>query len=123
MEIARKLAREMDEHRTMSVSRVYVPNEYMVWLSPPDRDRYQGVEDEVIDELCAYLLEHARREELVMASRPSSASTPTRSCGSGSSESRRGWCGRRPARDERAAAGARRGPARREPARPSTAKR
>jgi hypothetical protein len=71
MEIARKLTREMDEHRTMSVSRVYVPNEYMVWLSPPDRDRYQEVEDEVIDELCAYLLEHARREELVMASRPS----------------------------------------------------
>ena len=36
MEIARKLAREMDEHRTTSVSRVYVPNEYAVWLSPED---------------------------------------------------------------------------------------
>lgn len=70
MEIARKLTREMDEHRTMSVSRVYVPNEYMVWLSPPDRDRYQEVEDEVIDELCAYLLEHARREQLILASQP-----------------------------------------------------
>lgn len=70
MEIARKLAREMDEHRTTSVSRVYVPNEYVVWLSPADRARYEEVEGEVIDELCAYLLEHARREELVMASRP-----------------------------------------------------
>ena len=27
MELARKLAREMDEHRTVSVSRVYAPNE------------------------------------------------------------------------------------------------
>jgi hypothetical protein len=70
MEIARKLAREMDEHRTTSVSRVYVPNEYVVWLSPEDRERYEEVEAELVDELCAYLLEHARREELVMASRP-----------------------------------------------------
>ena len=70
MELARKLAREMDEHRTMSVSRVYAPNEYSVWLSPEDRARYEGVEHEVIDELCAYLLEHARREELILASSP-----------------------------------------------------
>src|SRR5580658_9263775 len=58
MEIARKLVREMDAHRTSSVSRVYVPNEYLVWLSPEDRGRYRDVEEEVIDELCAYLLEH-----------------------------------------------------------------
>jgi Protein of unknown function (DUF3662)/FHA domain len=70
MELARKLAREMDEHRTVSVSRVYVPNEYSVWLSPQDRARYEGVEHEVLDELCAYLLEHARREDLILASHP-----------------------------------------------------
>jgi hypothetical protein len=70
MELARKLAREMDAHRTVSVSRVYVPNEYSVWLSPEDRARYEGVEEEVIGELCAYLLEHARREELILASPP-----------------------------------------------------
>ncbi len=68
MELARKLAREMDEHRTVSVSRVYAPNEYSVWLSPQDRARYEGVEQEVLDELCAYLLEHARREELILVS-------------------------------------------------------
>src|SRR5450631_687869 len=70
MELARKLVREMDEHRTVSVSRVYVPNEYSIWLSPEDRERYQGVEDEVIGELSGYLLEHARREDLIMASQP-----------------------------------------------------
>jgi Protein of unknown function (DUF3662)/FHA domain len=67
MELARKLAREMDAHRTVSVSRVYAPSEYVVWLSPEDRERYEGVEGEVIDELCAYLLEHARREELILS--------------------------------------------------------
>jgi hypothetical protein len=70
LELARKLAREMDEHRTASVSNVYAPNEYSVWLSPQDRARYEGVEHEVIDELCAYLLEHARREQLILASPP-----------------------------------------------------
>jgi Protein of unknown function (DUF3662)/FHA domain len=71
MELARKLAREMDENTTVSVSRVYAPNEYSIWLSAKDRARYEGVEDEVIDELCAYLLEHARGEDLALASRPS----------------------------------------------------
>jgi hypothetical protein len=70
VEIARKLAREMDEHKTVSVSRTYVPNEYAVWLSAEDRERFEGVEEEVIDELAAYLLEHARRERLALISRP-----------------------------------------------------
>jgi hypothetical protein len=70
MELARKLAREMDEHRTASVSRVYAPNEYAVWLSPEDRARYEGVEDDLIEELCAYLLEHARGEQLTLVSHP-----------------------------------------------------
>jgi hypothetical protein len=70
VELARKLAKEMDEHRTVSVSRTYVPNEYVVWLSPEDRQRYEGVEREVIEELGAYLLEHARRERVAMLSRP-----------------------------------------------------
>jgi hypothetical protein len=70
VELARKLAKEMEEHKTVSLSRTYVPNEYVVWLSPEDRERYEGVEHEVIDELGAYLLEHARREKLAMISRP-----------------------------------------------------
>lgn len=70
MELAHKLAREMDENTTVSVSRVYAPNEYSVWLSPRDRARYEGVEDEVIEELCAYLLEHARGEDFALASGP-----------------------------------------------------
>jgi FhaA, N-terminal domain/FHA domain len=70
VEIARKLAREMDEHKTVSLSRTYVPNEYVVWLGPEDRARFEGVDQEVADELAAYLLEHARRERLALVSRP-----------------------------------------------------
>src|SRR3954464_11923412 len=70
VELARKLAKEMEEHKTVSVSRTYVPNEYVIWLSSEDRARYEGVERDVIDELGAYLLEHARREKLAMVSPP-----------------------------------------------------
>ena len=70
VELARKLAREMDEHKTASVSRIYVPNEYVVYLSAEDRERLEGVEDLLIEELGAYLLEHARRERLALVSRP-----------------------------------------------------
>ena len=69
-ELARGLAKEMDQHRTVSVSRTYVPNEYVVWLSPEDRARFTEVEHEIADELGAYLLEHARREKLALVSRP-----------------------------------------------------
>ena len=70
MELARRLAREMDAHRTQSVSRVYAPNEFAVWLSAQDRALYEGVEHDLIEELCAYLLEHARRENLMLTAPP-----------------------------------------------------
>jgi Protein of unknown function (DUF3662)/FHA domain len=70
VEIARKLAREMEEHKSFSVSRTYVPNEYRVYLSPRDRDRFADYEDALTSELVGYLLEHARREQLVLMSRP-----------------------------------------------------
>ena len=44
VEIARKLAREMEEHKSFSVSRTYAPNEYRVFLSPRDRERFAGRE-------------------------------------------------------------------------------
>jgi len=70
VELARRLAKEMDEHRTVSLARTYAPNEYVVHLSPQDRERYAAIEREVADELSAYLLEHARAERLALVSRP-----------------------------------------------------
>jgi hypothetical protein len=70
VEIARKLAREMDEHRVQSLSRTYAPNEYTVWLSPDDREQFSGYEDELRKELSGYLLEHARRERVALLTAP-----------------------------------------------------
>lgn len=70
VEIARKLAKEMDAHRSASVSRVYVPNQYTVWLSVEDRQRLEGYERSLEQELSSYLLEHARRHDYALLTRP-----------------------------------------------------
>jgi hypothetical protein len=70
VELARKLVKEMDDHRTVSVSRVYVPNEYTVYLSTPDRAQFADYEASLANELRDYLAEHARREGYVLLGRP-----------------------------------------------------
>jgi Protein of unknown function (DUF3662)/Inner membrane component of T3SS, cytoplasmic domain len=66
VELARKLVKEMDDHRTVSVSRVYVPNEYTIYLAPPDREQFSDFEESLGEELAEYLAEHARRESYVL---------------------------------------------------------
>jgi hypothetical protein len=70
VEIARKLAKELDDNRVQSLSRTYAPNEYVVWLSTEDRQQFEGYEDDLRTELSGYLLEHARRERVSLATRP-----------------------------------------------------
>ncbi len=70
VELARKLVKEMDDHRTVSVSRVYVPNEYTIYVSPQDREQFADFEDSLREELQDYLVEHARRESYVLLTPP-----------------------------------------------------
>ena len=70
VELARKLAKEMDEHRSVSVSRVYVPNEYTVYLSSADRQQFISYEGSLVGELQEYLTEHARREGYALLTPP-----------------------------------------------------
>jgi hypothetical protein len=70
IELARKLVKEMDDHRSVSVSRVYVPNEYTVYLSPEDRKQFAGYEGSLLGELQEYLAEHARRERYALLTEP-----------------------------------------------------
>jgi hypothetical protein len=70
VELARKLVKEMDDHRNVSVSRVYVPNEYTIYLSPGDRTQFENYEEQLKGELSDYLAEHARRENYVLLTPP-----------------------------------------------------
>lgn len=70
IELARKLAREMDAHRTASVSRTYAPNEYTVFLSPQDAEQFAHYDEGLKRELSLHLLEHARKRGYSLISRP-----------------------------------------------------
>lgn len=69
-EIGRRLAREMDDHRSGPSSRPTAPADYVVWLSAEDYDGFRGREAEVTGELAGFLLEHARAERLTLPSSP-----------------------------------------------------
>jgi hypothetical protein len=62
VELARKLVKEMEDHKVISVSRIYAPNEYTIFLSPEDGKQFEAYEDHLKGDLGAYLTEHARRE-------------------------------------------------------------
>ena len=70
VEIARKLSKEMDAHKTASVQRVYVPNEYTVWLSPEDYERFKDYESSLAQVLSGHLLEHSRHHDYDLLTRP-----------------------------------------------------
>ena len=70
VELARKLAKEMDENRSTSVTRIYVPNEYTIYLSSDDRKQFEGYENSLVSELEEYLAEHATRENYALLTPP-----------------------------------------------------
>ena len=70
VELARKLTKEMDDHRMASVSRTYAPNEFTLFLSSGDRTQFADYEDSLVLELQDFLAEHARREGYVLLSPP-----------------------------------------------------
>ena len=70
VELARKLAKELEEGKVVSVTQTYAPNEYTIFLSPRDRTRFAEFEASLRNELASYLAEHARRAGYVMPTRP-----------------------------------------------------
>jgi hypothetical protein len=52
----------MDDNRTISVSQVYVPNIYSIYLSPADRAQFETFEASLRSELAGYLTQHAKRQ-------------------------------------------------------------
>jgi hypothetical protein len=60
----------MESYKTVSISRTYVPNEYIVFLSREDRRQFEGYEPALLEELSSHLLQHAAREGLALLTRP-----------------------------------------------------
>jgi len=70
VELAHKLAKEMSDHKTVSVSRIYVPNEYDVYLSPADYEQLSSFEGPLVEDLASYLVAYANRESWTLVATP-----------------------------------------------------
>jgi hypothetical protein len=51
VELAKRLLREMDDHKTVSVRGVWAPNHFVFSLSTTDAERFEGAEHALQDEL------------------------------------------------------------------------
>jgi hypothetical protein len=60
VEIGRRVLREMDENRTISVNRVYAPNEFLVFMSPDDYERFSKMEDALRREFSDLVIQSAK---------------------------------------------------------------
>src|SRR5437773_12558060 len=70
VELARKLVKEMEDHRVVSVSRVYAPNEYSIYLSTSDREQFASYEDSLRSELQDSVAENRPRQRDELAAAP-----------------------------------------------------
>src|SRR5688572_2135196 len=63
VELGRRLTREMDADRSVDVNgRTIVPNQFTVWLSDGDIERFASMAERLQSELCEAAREHARDE-------------------------------------------------------------
>jgi hypothetical protein len=62
VEIGRRLAREMDDRRTVGIHGLIAPNSFLVQLSEPDRERFEAFESTLLRELADAARAHARDE-------------------------------------------------------------
>jgi FhaA, N-terminal domain/FHA domain len=60
VEIAKGLTKQMDEHRMVSVSRTYAPNDFTIHLSKDDAESISAYQSALRDELIQYASTHAQ---------------------------------------------------------------
>ena len=93
VELAHKLAKEMEENQMVSVSRMYVPNQYRVFLSPSDREQFASYEARAAARSCPTTCSSTRARSGSRSSTPAAGGVPDRRAprASASSASRRSW--------------------------------
>lgn len=70
VEIAKRLAREMESDRTVGISQVYVPNQYEVFLGADDYQRLTPYGQAIRDELALFVTTEAKRKGYTIVGKP-----------------------------------------------------
>ena len=70
IEIAKRILREMEAAKTVGVKEVWVPNRYILTVSPADRERFASMEGALIRELENVVSEGAKERGHGLVARP-----------------------------------------------------
>ncbi len=70
VELAKRLIKEMDNHRTISIGKVYAPNEYRIALSMQDIKTVKPFESALLSDLAEYLVSHAEQQKYTLTKKP-----------------------------------------------------
>lgn len=67
VEIAKRMAKEMDRNRKVGTAETYAPNKYSIEVSPSDYETLGGLAQSLSAEFRGYLLAHAKRKGYTLA--------------------------------------------------------
>jgi len=70
IELAKRILREMEANKTVSVREVWVPNRFVLAVSGEDRERFSGAEGALVSELETVVTEGARENGWGLVARP-----------------------------------------------------
>ncbi|HWE62848.1 MAG TPA: DUF3662 and FHA domain-containing protein [Chloroflexota bacterium] len=71
IEVAKRLAREMEAERTVAINRVLVPNSFVVSLSAEDFDHFAPIQAMLQREMATYVKDYAAEHKYSMPGEPS----------------------------------------------------
>jgi hypothetical protein len=69
-ELAAKMVKEMEDRKTVSLSRTYVPNRLTIYLCPEDRAQFSGYEHGLAEELEGHALQFVLTKSYQLAAPP-----------------------------------------------------
>ena len=70
LEVARRLAREVDDGKVLGLGETLAPNRFLVRLSPPDHERLSGILEGLGAEMESLVISYANERGYHLATRP-----------------------------------------------------
>lgn len=70
VELARRVMREMEAHKTVGLKEVWVPNRYVIHLAQEDRERFSGMERGLAQELEQVVIQGAKERGFGLPAAP-----------------------------------------------------
>ena len=83
VEVGRRMAREMDENRTVSVNKIYTPNDFRIFMGLEDHARFAQMEAGLQRELSELVIQKAKEERWNLMGLPRIAFIPYEDLGQG----------------------------------------